>query len=77
MQDCLRAVIRLKPYWAEGSDSFHWISPYPSCDGTIRGQMPMAESLDIEESIDVVSEGVMAESYDADASMDVDDDYKQ
>lgn len=76
-RDCLRAVIRLKPYWAEGNDSFHWISPYPLCDGTIRGQIPVAEGLDIEESVDVVGEGVTAESYDADASMDVDDNYAQ
>jgi hypothetical protein len=75
-RDCLRAVVRLKPYWAEGNDSFHWISPDPSCDGTIRGQIPVeAESLDVEESIDIVDESVTAESYDADASMDVDDDY--
>jgi hypothetical protein len=29
--------------------------------------------LDVKESIDIVDENVMAESYDADASMDVDD----
>jgi hypothetical protein len=71
-RDCLRAVVRLKPYWAEGIDSFHWISPDPSCNGTIKGQIPVEQSLDVKESIDIIDENVTAESYDADTSMDMD-----
>jgi hypothetical protein len=62
IRNCLRAVVRLKPYWAEGNDSFHWTSPDPSFDGTIRGQIPVEESLDVNENIDIFDENVTAES---------------
>jgi hypothetical protein len=61
IRETLRSVVRLKPYWAESNDSFHWVSPDPSCDGTIRGQIPVEESLDVKESIDIVDENVAAD----------------